>query len=83
MQGLADGYFVLPATIGDYLAPLLGDDPVPTDDPVFTDTEHEVSERVRSLLSVNGSRTVDWFHRELGKVLWENCGMERSTECLV
>jgi succinate dehydrogenase / fumarate reductase flavoprotein subunit len=82
MQGLADGYFVLPATIGDYLAPLLGDDPVPTDDPVFTDTEHEVSERVRSLLSVNGSRTVDWFHRELGKVLWENCGMERSTESL-
>jgi succinate dehydrogenase / fumarate reductase flavoprotein subunit len=82
MQGLADGYFVLPATISDYLAPQLGTDPVPTDDPVFADAEAEVTERVRALLSVNGSRTVDWFHRELGKILWEHCGMARSRESL-
>jgi len=82
MQGLADGYFVLPATISGYLAPLLGDDPVPVDDPVFVDARTEVQERVRALLSVNGTRTVDWFHRELGKVLWDNCGMARSKESL-
>jgi len=82
MQGLADGYFVLPATINQYLAPLLGSDPVPTDDPAFTDAEREVTERVRALLSVDGSRTVDWFHRELGKILWDNCGMARSKESL-
>jgi succinate dehydrogenase / fumarate reductase flavoprotein subunit len=82
MQGLADGYFVLPATIGDYLAPQLGAEPVPTDDPVFSEAETEVDDRVRALLSVNGTRTVDWFHRELGKTLWDNCGMARSKESL-
>ncbi|HLM17351.1 MAG TPA: succinate dehydrogenase (quinone) flavoprotein subunit, partial [Acidimicrobiia bacterium] len=82
MQGLADGYFVLPNTITDYLAGLLGDPPVPTSDPAFAAVESEVDERVRALLAVNGSRSVDWFHRELGKVLWDNCGMERSTDSL-
>jgi succinate dehydrogenase / fumarate reductase flavoprotein subunit len=82
MQGLADGYFVLPNTITDYLADLLGDPPVPTSDPVFATVEGEVDERVRALLAVNGSRSVDWFHRELGKVLWDNCGMERSADSL-
>jgi succinate dehydrogenase / fumarate reductase flavoprotein subunit len=82
MQGLADGYFVLPNTISDDLAGLLGTQPVPTTDPVFVDTEREVDERVRELLAVNGSRSVDWFHRELGKVLWDNCGMERSADSL-
>ncbi|MFO7591856.1 MAG: fumarate reductase/succinate dehydrogenase flavoprotein subunit [Acidimicrobiia bacterium] len=82
MQGLADGYFVLPATIGDYLAPQLGADPLDTTDPVFTEAEAEVDDRMRALLSVNGSRTVDWFHRELGKTLWDNCGMARSKESL-
>jgi succinate dehydrogenase / fumarate reductase flavoprotein subunit len=82
MQGLADGYFVLPATISDFLAPLLGQSPVPTDDPVFLEAEAQVGERVRALLAVNGTRTVDWFHRELGKVLWDNCGMERSKQTL-
>ena len=82
MQGLADGYFVLPNTITDYLANLLGDPPVPTSDPVFAAVEGEVEERVRALLAVNGSRSVDWFHRELGKVLWDNCGMERSADSL-
>ena len=82
MQGLADGYFVLPATIGDYLAPLLGTDPLPTNHQAFLDAEAEVSERVGALLGVNGSHSVDYFHRELGKVLWENCGMARSRETL-
>jgi succinate dehydrogenase / fumarate reductase, flavoprotein subunit len=82
MQGLADGYFVLPNTITDYLAGLLGEPPVPTSDPVFAAVEREVDERVRALLAVNGSRSVDWFHRELGKVLWDNCGMERSADSL-
>jgi len=82
MQGLADGYFVLPATIGNYLADLLGSEPVPVDDPAFATVEREVEERIRALLSVNGDRTVDWFHRELGRILWDNCGMERSAESL-
>jgi succinate dehydrogenase / fumarate reductase flavoprotein subunit len=82
MQGLADGYFVLPATIGDYLAPLLGSDPIGTDDPVFKEAEAEVDDRVRALLSVNGSRSVDSFHLELGKIVWDNCGMARSEASL-
>ncbi len=82
MQGLADGYFVLPATIGDYLAPQLGESPVPTDHEVFRTAEQGVDEQVRSLLAVNGRRSVDWFHRELGKILWDNCGMERSAASL-
>ncbi len=82
MQGLADGYFVLPNTITDDLANLLGQPLVPTNDPVFAQTEREVDERVRTLLAVNGSRSVDFFHRELGKILWDNCGMERSADSL-
>ena len=78
MQGLADGYFVLPYTIGDYLADYLGDPVVPTDDPVFSDIESEVSERVNGYLSANGTRSVDWFHKELGKIMLEHCGMSRS-----
>src|SRR4029079_18490027 len=82
MQGLADGYFVLPATINDYLAPLLGSSPVSTDDPVFKAAEQGITDQVRQLLSLNGSRSVDWFHRELGKIMWDNCGMARSEESL-
>ena len=82
MQGLADGYFVLPNTISDGLAGLLGEPPVPTSDPVFTQTERDVDERVRAMLAVNGTRSVDHFHRELGKILWDNCGMERSADSL-
>ena len=78
MQGLADGYFVLPYTIGDYLAPKLGDAPVPTDDPVFTQAVAEVDDRTRQWLSVGGTRSVDTFHRELGKIVWEYCGMARN-----
>jgi succinate dehydrogenase / fumarate reductase flavoprotein subunit len=82
MQGLADGYFVLPATISDYLAPRLGEKLVPAEDPAFGDAEAGVNEQTRRLTSINGSRSVDHFHRELGNVLWEHCGMERSRESL-
>jgi succinate dehydrogenase / fumarate reductase flavoprotein subunit len=82
MQGLSDGYFVLPATIGDGLAPLLGTDPVSTDDPVFREAEAAVAGQVQRLLSVDGTRSVDHFHRELGHILWDNCGMARSAESL-
>jgi succinate dehydrogenase / fumarate reductase flavoprotein subunit len=82
MQGLADGYFVLPATIGDYLAPQLGSQPVTTDDPVFAETQRSVEDTISRFLSIRGTRSVDWFHRELGKIVWDNCGMARSTESL-
>ena len=82
MQGLADGYFVIPYTIGGYLAPLLGEQPVPVDDPAFKDAERSVDEQVRKMLAINGNRTVDDIHRELGRVLWDNCGMARSEQSL-
>ncbi len=78
MQGLADGYFVLPYTIGDYLAPRLGTKPVPTDDPVFTNGITEVDDRTRHWLAVKGTRSADHYHRELGKILWDYCGMTRD-----
>ena len=78
MQGLADGYFVLPYTISDYLAPMLGDPVVPTSDSAFTDVQTEVTERTNAWLNVNGTRTADYFHRELGKIMIEHCGMSRN-----
>jgi succinate dehydrogenase / fumarate reductase flavoprotein subunit len=82
MQGLADGYFVLPYTIGNYLAPLLGESVVDTDHNAFTQAEKDVRGRIDRLLSVGGTRSVDWFHRELGRILWDYCGMSRSEESL-
>jgi succinate dehydrogenase / fumarate reductase flavoprotein subunit len=78
MQGLADGYFILPVTIGDYLAAHLGEQPLPTDDPAFKAAEQEVSDRVRAQLAVVGRHSVDHFHRELGRILWDKCGMARN-----
>src|SRR6266542_3093677 len=75
MQGLSDGYFVLPYTVPNYLAGMLGEAPVPIDDPAFVGAEAEVRERTRQLLETNGTRSVDDFHRELGKIMWDNCGM--------
>ncbi len=77
MQGLADGYFVLPATIGDYLT---GTTPVRRDlsDEACGKVEREVQARTEQLLSIKGSRTVDSFHRELGRIMWDNCGMGRT-----
>ncbi|MEM1206358.1 MAG: succinate dehydrogenase (quinone) flavoprotein subunit, partial [Acidobacteriota bacterium] len=81
MQGLADGYFVLPYTIGDYLAGHMGEK-IDTDHPAFADVEREVNGRVETLLSIQGSRSVDSFHRELGKMVWDYCGMSRSASGL-
>jgi succinate dehydrogenase / fumarate reductase flavoprotein subunit len=77
MQGVADGYFIAPLTVGNYLADLPRD-PVTKDHPAFADTENEVRDRANRLLAVNGNKTVDEFHIELGKVMWENCAMERN-----
>jgi succinate dehydrogenase / fumarate reductase flavoprotein subunit len=82
MQGLADGYFVLPNTIGDYLAPLLGEGRVDTDHDAFRRVEKEVRERIDHLIGVGGTRSVNWFHRELGRIMWDHCGMSRSRESL-
>ena len=82
MQGLADGYFVLPYTIGDDLAGRLGDTPIPTNDPVFTQAEAEVQGQTDRFLSTGGTRSVDWFHRELGHLVWDYIGMERTKEGL-
>jgi succinate dehydrogenase / fumarate reductase flavoprotein subunit len=82
MQGLADGYFVLPYTIGNYLAPMLNQ-PVPgADHPAFTAAEEEARARFQGYLDVRGNRSPDWFHRELGKIIWDKCGMERTAEGL-
>ncbi|MGA0894876.1 MAG: fumarate reductase/succinate dehydrogenase flavoprotein subunit [Ilumatobacteraceae bacterium] len=78
MQGLADGYFVLPYTVGNYLAPMLNK-PVPgTDHPEFKAAEQQARERFQRYLGIKGDRSPDWFHREVGKVIWDYCGMERS-----
>ena len=82
MQGLADGYFVLPYTIGDFLADKLNEPVMSTDEPAFAEAEQEVHDRVDKLLCINGTRTVDYFHRELGKILWEYCGMARNEQGL-
>jgi succinate dehydrogenase / fumarate reductase flavoprotein subunit len=78
MQGLADGYFVLPYTIGNYLSGLLGTKPVSPDDPICQGVVSEVADQTRRWLSIGGTRSVDWFHRELGKVVWEYIGMARN-----
>jgi succinate dehydrogenase / fumarate reductase flavoprotein subunit len=78
MQGLADGYFVLPNTISDYLARHMGEKRLATDHAGFAAVEGEVEERTRTLLGVGGRRTVDTFHRELGKICDDACGMSRE-----
>ena len=77
MQGLADGYFVIPYTVGDYLAGL-GFAPVDKNHPNFEKTRKEVEERVHKLLSLKGSKTVDDIHKKLGHIMWEYCGMARN-----
>jgi len=81
MQGLADGYFVIPNTLGEYLSTQFGKK-VTTDMPEFKKTEQEVRERVEKLLSVKGRVPVDEFHRQLGLIMWDQCGMARSEESL-
>jgi succinate dehydrogenase / fumarate reductase flavoprotein subunit len=82
MQGLADGYFVLPYTIGDYLSRHMGETPMSTDSEPFKQVEGEVSDRIETLLSIDGSRTVDSLHRELGNICIDRCGMSRNSEGL-
>jgi succinate dehydrogenase / fumarate reductase flavoprotein subunit len=77
MQGLADGYFILPYTIGDYLATAKLQK-LDTSHPAFREAESCVAERTKRLLAIDGKRTVDSFHRELGKIMWEYCGMSRN-----
>jgi succinate dehydrogenase / fumarate reductase flavoprotein subunit len=81
MQGLADGYFVIPLTIGNYLAQARLDT-MDTDHAAFADVERDVEERTNRLLAVNGDKTVDDFHIELGRLMWDKCGMSRSAEGL-
>jgi len=82
MQGLADGYFVIPATIGGYLAGVKYDERPSTDAAEFASAEKEAQARIDKLLGVNGKRTAVAFHRDLGKILWNNCGMARNAKGL-
>jgi len=78
MQGLADGYFILPYTINNELAPLLNK-PIPgIDHPAFATAENEAKARFNGFLAIKGKRSPDWFHRQLGKIIWDYCGMERT-----
>ena len=78
MQGLADGYFVLPYTLGNYLAPMLNK-PIPgTDHPEFAAAERAAKARFEGYLALGGTRSPDHFHRELGKIIWDYCGMDRN-----
>jgi succinate dehydrogenase / fumarate reductase flavoprotein subunit len=81
MQGLADGYFIIPLTIGHYLAGQKAE-PLSDDHPAVRGAVAEVTERVNRMLKIRGKRSVDSFHRELGKVMWEYCGMARTREGL-
>ena len=82
MQGLSDGYFVLPYTIGNGLAPLLGKSMPGIDHPEFKAAEEAARERFNAYLAINGTKSPDYFHRELGKIIWDYCGMERTEEGL-
>jgi succinate dehydrogenase / fumarate reductase, flavoprotein subunit len=81
MQGLADGYFVIPYTVGDYLAQI---PPKKVDEthPEFAKAKEEVQNRINQILSINGNKTVDYFHKRLGKIMWDKCGMARTEEGL-
>ena len=82
MQGLADGYFVLPYTVGDYLANEIRTGKISTDSPEFEATEKEVRERLEKFINIKGTKSVDYFHKRLGKVMWNNVGMSRNAEGL-
>jgi succinate dehydrogenase / fumarate reductase flavoprotein subunit len=82
MQGLADGYFVIPYTMGNYLADEVGKKSEGTSHPAFAETEHKVRERIEKLMSIKGKQTVESFHKRLGKIMWDKCGMARNAEGL-
>jgi succinate dehydrogenase / fumarate reductase flavoprotein subunit len=82
MQGLADGYFVIPYTIGAYLSKEIGTKAIPTDREEFAKTEQEVQDRINKFFAIKGTKSVDYFHKRLGKIMWEKCGMARNKEGL-
>ena len=82
MQGLADGYFVIPYTLGDYLA-TIGPKEIEANHPAFEETKKNVVDRINKLLSLKGNKTVSEYHRELGHIMWEYCGMARTEEGLI
>ena len=82
MQGLADGYFVLPNTINDYLADDIKTGPIPNDSPEFDEAKKKVEQKIEKLISNKGSKSVDYFHKKLGKIIWNNCGMSRNKKDL-
>jgi len=82
MQGLADGYFVLPYTIGDYLSDDIRTGKIPTDTLEFEEAEKNVTDRINQLVNNKGTKTVDYFHKRLGKVMWDKVGMSRNTKGL-
>jgi len=82
MQGLADGYFVIPYTIGNYLADEIYSKGVDTNHPAFDEAEKEVLARIEKLMSIKGTQTVESFHKRLGKIIWDKCGMARNAEGL-
>ena len=82
MQGLADGYFVIPYTIGNYLADEIAVKPIATTHPAFEEAEKEVSERINTLMNIKGKQSVESFHKRLGKIMWEKCGMARNEKGL-
>ncbi len=78
MQGLADGYFVIPYTVGNYLADEIRTAAISTDHPAFVETEKAVADRIQKLMSIQGKQTVESFHKRLGKIMWDKCGMARN-----
>jgi len=82
MQGLADGYFVIPYTIGNYLADEIAVKPIPTSDPAFEAAEKAVNDRINTLMNIKGTESVESFHKRLGKIMWEKCGMARNEQGL-
>jgi succinate dehydrogenase / fumarate reductase flavoprotein subunit len=82
MQGLADGYFVLPYTIGDYLSHEIRTGKIPTDTPEFDEAEKEVTDKINFFVNNKGNHSVDYFHKRLGKIMWDKCGMSRNAEGL-
>jgi succinate dehydrogenase / fumarate reductase flavoprotein subunit len=82
MQGLADGYFILPYTIGNYLADIVKEPRIDTNTAEFEEANKEVNEKINRLMSVNGKEPVDFFHKKLGKIMWDNVGMSRTEDGL-
>jgi len=82
MQGLADGYFVIPYTLGNYLADDIRTTSIPTDHPAFVEAEQKAADRINRLMSIKGTKTVESFHKRLGKIIWDKCGMARNAEGL-